>query len=433
VSFLAFESGMQVWLDEERDAMVAYHDTGEAWIAAGSPVADAPRAVAVARRFVDRARAAGRRAYFFAAEGDDPAARAHGFSRLLLGEQPFWVPAAWPSTLKRSRGLREQIRRARAKGVTVRRVRDDELAPGSRVRVQAEALAHEWLSDRRMAAMGFLVALEPFHRPREHRYFVAELRGRLVGFLSAVPIYARRGWMAEDVVRSRSAPNGTTEALIDALMRDVADSDCVTLGLAPLSGPIGPWLRAVRRISTPFFDFRGLRAFRQRLRPARWESVWLVYPRHETALGAVVRSLRAFSGGSLLGFAARSIARGPSGAAWALALPLMPWTVVLAVLAITGHATLVGFSPAALAAWVVFDALLSAQLLRSAMRPRPARLAVSATAAVFDASVSVPHLAMSGFGRAFAPMLLRSLSAFAPCVGAIVLTWLAVRAIGRSS
>jgi phosphatidylglycerol lysyltransferase len=430
VSFLAFESGMQVWIDDaEGGGMVAYHDTGEAWIAAGAPIAEPSRVVEVARRFVDRARAAGRRACFFAAEGEDRAAWRDGFSLLLLGEQPFWVPAAWPETLKRTRSLREQIRRARAKGVTVRRVRDDELAPGSELRGRAEALAKEWLDRRRMAPMGFLVALEPFHLPGEHRYFVAERRGAIVGFLSAVPIYARRGWMAEDVVRSRSAPNGTTEAMIDALMRDVAGSDCVTLGLAPLSGPIGPWMRGVRRISMPFFDFDGLRAFRQRLRPERWEGVWLVYPRRESALGAVVRSLRAFAGGSLFGFAARSVARGPSGAAWALALPLVPWTIVLAALAVTGHAALVGFSPAALAAWVVFDALLSAQLLRSAMRPRPARLAVSATAAVVDASVSVPHLAVSGFGRTFAPVLLRSLSAFAPCVGAIVLTWLAVRCL----
>ena len=215
-------------------------------------------------------------------------------------------------------------------------------------------------------------------------------------------------------------------------MRDVADSEFVTLGLVPLSGPIAPWLRATRFVSSPLFDFDGLRRFRQRLRPSRWESVWLLYPRSEWAATPVVESLRAFAGGSLLRFALRSVARGPSGPPWALALPLFPWTLLLALLTLSGRAGLVGFSPAALAAWVAFDALLAGQLLRSALRPRPGRLVASATAATVDAAISVPHLVAGGFGRTVAPILLRSLAAFAPCLGAAVLIWVAARQLVRS-
>ena len=423
---------MRHWFDGvaggRADAVVAFNDTGKAWIAAGAPVSEVARIPRVARTFVDRAREQGRRACFFATESCE----IEGFARLLLGEQPVWEPAAWPGMLATHRRLREQIRRPRAKGVIVRRVKVDALGPETRLRCQAESLAREWLGSRRMVPMGFLVALEPFHLPGEHRYFVAERRGQMVAFLSAVPVYARRGWLIEDVLRSRHAPNGTTEALIDTMMRDVADSEFVTLGLAPLSGPIAPWLRAARFVSSPLFDFDGLRRFRQRLRPSRWESVWLLYPRSEWAVGPVVESLRAFAGGSLLRFALRCVARGPSGPPWALALPLIPWTLLLALLAISGRSDLVGFSPAVLSAWVAFDALLAGQLLRSALRPRPGRLVVSATAATLDAGLSVPHLVAGGFGRTLAPILLRSLAAFAPCLGAAVLIWVAARQLLRS-
>jgi phosphatidylglycerol lysyltransferase len=281
--------------------------------------------------------------------------------------------------------------------------------------------------------MGFLVAVEPFHFPTEHRYFLAERAGEVVAFLSAVPVYARDGWLVEDVFRGPLAPNGTTEALIDAAMRDVAGSRFVTLGLSPLSGPVPRWLRAVRTATSPLFDFDGLRAFRQRLRPARWESVWLLYPRGARVVPSVVESLRAFAGGSLLGFALRSVARGPSGPPWALALPLVPWTLLLAGLVLTGHSDLVGFSPVALATWVAFDALLTALLLRTAQRPRPGRLALSASAAIVDAGISVPHVVIGGVGTAAAPIVLRSLAAFAPCIGALVLSWVAIHAVGRSS
>jgi phosphatidylglycerol lysyltransferase len=432
VSFLAFESSMRLWFDVEAggasEGVVAFNDTGTAWIAAGRPVAEASRVPQVAARFVQSARENGRRACFFATESG----AIDGFARLLLGEQPVWEPAGWPAMLASHRRLREQIRRPRAKGVTVRRVEAYELEPGGPLRRRVESLAREWLATRRMVPMGFLVAVEPFHNAAEHRYFVAERHGQVVEFLSAVPVYARRGWLIEDVLRGPHVPNGTTEALIDAVMRDVADSEFVTLGLAPLTGAIPPWLRIARFVTSPFFDFDSLRRFRQRLRPSRWEAIWLLYPRSDAPWVAVIESLRAFAGGSLARFALRSFARGPSGPPWALALPLVPWTLLLAVLALAGRSDLVGFSRAALFAWVAFDALLTVQLMRSARQPRPGRLAVCAAAALVDAGVSIPHLVVGGFGRAFAPILLRGLGALAPCFGAAVLIWSAAKEILRS-
>ncbi|MGH7272697.1 MAG: phosphatidylglycerol lysyltransferase domain-containing protein, partial [Polyangiaceae bacterium] len=350
-----------------------------------------------------------------------------GFARVLLGEQPIWHPASWPATLAANRRLREQIRRARAKGVRVRRVDAAELGPSSPLRAEIDALAEEWLRSRHMAPMAFLVSLELFHCPAEHVYFMAERGGRVVEFLSAVPVYAKRGWLIEDVVRTRLAPNGTTEALVDAVMRELKGSAFVTLGLAPLSGPVAPLLRAVRWISRPLFDFAGLRAFRQRLRPSHWEGVWLVYPRSEWAAGHIIESLRAFAGGSLVAFGVQSLIRRPSGLPWALALPLIPWTLLLTALALAGHADIVGFSRAALLGWATFDALLAAQLLRSALRPRPARLVGSAVAAIGDAGLSVPHLIATGLGTTLAQATSRGLAAVAPCFGAVVLTWAAAQ------
>ncbi len=422
VSFLALESHMRHW-SEAPDAAVAYVDTGRAWIAAGSPLAEPTRRAEVARAFVREAARARRRACFFACEG----AELPGFARLLLGEQPVWAPGAWRAGLAKHRSLREQIRRAVAKGVTVRRVDASELAPGAALRARVEALAEDWLASRRMAPMGFLVALEPFHRPEEHRYFVAERDGRLVAFLSAVPIYPRAGWLVEDVVRVPRAPNGTTEALLDAMMQAVGETDAVTLGLAPLSGPIGPALRAIRFVSRPMFDFAGLRAFRQRLRPSHWEKVWLAYPEADPPLIHVLDSLRAFAGGSIAGFAIRSVLRPPSGPPWALALPLVPWTLLLAGLAVSGRASLVGYSAGALGAWVAFDALLAAELFWSALRPSRGRLAIGAAAASLDAGLSVPHLIFTGLGRTAAAFAMRGLAVLAPCFGAAVLGWLALR------
>ena len=100
-SFQILEPGFRYWFaparpGEEGSACVGYVDTGDAWIAAGAPVAGDAALARVADEFVVAARAAGRRAAFFATEDRlvrDPAL-AH-LAALRIGEQPVWDPAAW--------------------------------------------------------------------------------------------------------------------------------------------------------------------------------------------------------------------------------------------------------------------------------------------------------------------------------------------------
>jgi lysylphosphatidylglycerol synthetase-like protein (DUF2156 family) len=427
MAFLAVERAMRHWFDagppQGTGACVAYIETAAAWVAACSPLVDADeqsyarQMQQAASRFVDAARASGRRACFFGSEASEPG----GMTRMFVGEQPVFRPREWLADLPRRRRLREQLRRARAKGVRTRLVAPGDLEDGSPLRLEVDRLAESWLRSRHIQPMGFLVALEPFHSPSLHRYFVAEVDGQVVGFLSAVPIGRRRAWLVEDVVRRANAPNGTTETLIVALMREEKDSAYITLGLTPLSGAVAWPLRIVRWLSRPLFDFEGLRAFRERLHPHAWHPVWLLYPRGQSSLLPVVDSLRAFAGGSLLSFAARSFVRHPSGMPWALALPLPMWTVGLAWLVTIGRTSLLGFPRMELALWAVFDALLLLVLVSAAMRPRRSRLLLATSLAAVDAALSLGHLTWVGLGSTPLRVSLRAVSTIAPVLGALLL------------
>lgn len=323
VSFQLLESDFRYWFDGE-DAFVAYVDTGSAWVVGGAPVAPEARLREVALRFTEAARAAGRRASFFACERRFVAAAR--MRALRIGEQPVWNVSAWDSVVAGNASLRYQLRRAQRKGVTVRAATSDELAHADApVRHGILQLGRQWLASRRMAPMGFLVQLEPLTFAEERVVLVAECRGEIVAFLSAVPVYARRRLFVEDLIRGRRAPNGTTELLIDAAMRAaVARGDeTVTLGLAPLAGAVPRPLRLARAVSRPLYDFRGLRAFKAKLSPARWEGVYLVSPGSPWL--ALHDALRAFAGGSLLRFGVRTLAqRIGVGTAPAAAAPESP-------------------------------------------------------------------------------------------------------------
>lgn len=337
VSFQLLEADFHYWFDGD-DAFVAFVDTGRAWVAGGAPIAPAERLPEVTTRFVEAARAAGRRASFFACE--QRFVDQLGLPALLVGEQPVWQPSEWDEVLAdpEASSLRYQLRRAGKKGVKVRAVSPEEVAdPEAPLHRTVEELARQWLAGRGMAPMQFLVRLEPLTFPNERVLLVAEQGAQVVGFLSAVPVFARRRLFVEDLLRAPHAPNGTIELLIDAAMRAARErgDDGVTLGLAPLAGEVAPMLRMARTLSAPLYDFRGLRAFKAKLRPHAWEPVYLCAASGRSTAIALGDGLTAFAGGSLMRFAVRTVlARRGLAAMIAVAIVLGAIAAVLLVRAL---------------------------------------------------------------------------------------------------
>jgi phosphatidylglycerol lysyltransferase len=423
-SFQALEDGITYWWHDE-DACVAYADDGAAWVAAGAPIAAEVRLEDVARAFAGVARASGRRAVFFASQ-ERLAASTH-FSSVPVGLQPVWDPREWSRVAESSRSFRYQLNRARTKGVSIRSVDPCELTdPTTSDRRGIERLIERWLANRRMSPMRFLVRVEPFSFAAERRAFVAEVDSEIVGFLSAVPVYARGGWFIEDVVRARHAPNGTVESLVDAAMRRAAldGSSWATLGLVPLAGPVPRWMRRIGWLTRPLYDFAGLFAFKSKLSPSRWEPVFVTHTHDVSTPVAVLDALRAFAGGNLAIFAARSLIEGPAVVLWSLALLLVPWTVALAL-----ADTLTWFpSREVQLAWVVFDVLICAAMLILARRFRPRLGTVVAIAVTGDALLTLLQAALWNMPRLDSAIeaVVALAGCFAPILAAAIL-WRAVR------
>ncbi len=301
ISFQVLEPGLRYWFDD--DACIAYADTGSSWVTAGAPITHPERTAAVMQRFAEAAREARRRPRFFGIEQD--MAGVAPFRVLQIGEQPVWNPQQWTETLRQKRSLREQLRRSRAAGVSVRMLEPHELDDRKSVLRQAiDRLAARWIANLPMAPMGFVVTLDLYNLPEERRFWIAEHRGSVVGVLIAVPIYRRNGWFLEDVFRDPTAPNGTVESMFDHAMRTLAAAGSfhVTYGLAPLSGTPHLWLQRVSRWTRWLYDFEGLRAFKAKLSPTSWHPVYLCHPADERGLRALVDVLTAFAGGSLMRF-----------------------------------------------------------------------------------------------------------------------------------
>jgi phosphatidylglycerol lysyltransferase len=403
------------------DGCVAYVDTGSAWVVAGSPIAASESLAEITRAFVHAARAAGRRCCFFGTEERFLRATGDDMRALRIGEQPVWDPQRWPDTLAAHARLREQLRRARAKGVRVRAVPPDELEASPLGHATRE-LVTRWLATRAMPPLGFLVQVAPFTFSDQRRYFVAERDEHLVGVAYVIPVPQRSGWFIEHFVRAPHAPNGTVELLVDAVMRWASDAGCswLTLGLAPLAGEVPLALRIARSRTRSLYDFEGLRRFKARLRPTEWHAIHVSHPATQGKVATVLDVLAAFATGGFLRFGARALARGPSVVVAVLAALLVPWILLLvaapADVWFAGHAAVKW-------AWIGFDVLMLAGLVRLLRHPSPRLATMLALAASADALATPLEAALWNLPRirGWLDGVVVALACIAPALAAVVL------------
>ncbi|MGB0678059.1 MAG: phosphatidylglycerol lysyltransferase domain-containing protein [Polyangiales bacterium] len=297
------------------DAYIAYRSTSAAWVSIGPPVAPAPARQPLATAFITAAARQGKRALFFGVDANFAATLA--CTHVPVAEEAVWDARHWPHTLRAVASLRAQLRRASAQHVTVRHVCSPPWHTWLTPSGPLTELRRAWLATRPMPALDFLVQHDLTSVTAARQLWTAHRHGTLVAALIAVPIEPRRGWFAEHIWRHPDAPNGAVEALVDALMRWAAAQGQpeVSLGMVPVAQANTPSLRWALGCVRTLYNTAGLRQFRAKMRPARWEMLYLAYPRRHAwlplcgplvTLHAIWQVLRLFVGGAPLRFLVRT-------------------------------------------------------------------------------------------------------------------------------
>lgn len=278
--------------------------TGRAmWIAAGAPVCPPEALEQTATAFERHARTQGAGVCWFGADRHLWNARQNepGFSTLVLGAQPVWVPDQWSDILDSRRSIRQQRNRARNKGVRIEQWSEKRAA-------SLRPILDNWLSRRGLPALSFLTKPDILPELGFRRLFVAR-HVSPVAYLVLTPVPARNGWLVEQIVQHAEAPNGTATLLLDAAFHHAIEqhSDYLTLGLSPLSSraplshpaPSAPirfllaWIRAHGR---RFYNFQGLEHFKAKFRPDRWDPIVACTNEPRPSLGTLYAIADAFSG-----------------------------------------------------------------------------------------------------------------------------------------
>jgi len=291
-SLVSVAPGASAWQMPGIDGAIIYGRFGHVWLAAGDPLVSEEDLGPMVEGFVAAARRARCMAAFVpATERFARAAVKLGLTAIKIGSAPYFELGSWQPRGNAAKKMRSGINQATRAGIKIEPVHD----LSHELRKETAELCCEWLRTRRAATnFGWLLALDPFLQAERKKFFAARDRdGRLVGFLAASPIPARRGWYLEDVLRRTDSPPGTADLLIFEALQALREmrASLATLGTAPLAkdGPdkvsthdhpmIERALRTASKRFTPFYNFEGLHRFKGKFVPTFWESEYVLIQR----------------------------------------------------------------------------------------------------------------------------------------------------------
>lgn len=307
-SYQILNPGIDLWFSVNHEAVMGYTRQAGMLVAAGAPVCAQEAIVPVCEEFEAFARRNRCGVCYVCAEERIRIllAQSAGHASIAMGAQPVWDPHTWPQVIHNRASLRAQLYRARNKGVVVESLSDAHAAADAGLR----RVLQEWVDARHLPPLHFLVEPDVLDGVLMDRIIlVARQDGRTIAFLVASPMRARGGYLVELVARSPHAPNGSTELLIDSVMRRFAAEGChyATLGLVALAHAADVemrsnpgWLRAMmyfaRAHANRFYNFGGLEHFRLKMSPERWETIYAVSNERRFSIRSLYAVGGAFSG-----------------------------------------------------------------------------------------------------------------------------------------
>jgi phosphatidylglycerol lysyltransferase len=316
--------GIAHWFAPDMPAVVGYTHRRDVLLVAGAPVCPPRMLPSVVTMFERYGRDRGCRVCYVCADTAlcGLLGRSADHSTIAVGAQPVWNPRQWSRIVKSRPSLRAQLRRARNKGVTI----ESMPAEAGRHDESLRRVLNEWLATRVLPPLHFLTEPWTLHGVLSDRTLMVARRGReVVAFLVASPVSARSGHLIEQVVRSRRAPNGTAELLIDTAMRQFARQGrtFATLGLVALATHAGReiarnpwWLRTMmlmaRTHANRFYNFRGLERFRTKMAPEAWETIYAISNERRFSIRSLYAIGEAFCGMAPWRAVGRAIVQGAS-------------------------------------------------------------------------------------------------------------------------
>lgn len=282
---LGLTGDKQFLFSEAGNALVMFGRQRRSWVSLFDPIGPEHEQAELVWRFVEVAREAGGRACFYQVRPQSLSMYLDAGLRLFkLGEYAYVPLAGFSLEGKPRSGLRYSAKRAAREGA------EFEVVPLEQVPAILEelrAVSDAWLAEHRAAEKRFSVGAFIDSYVLRQPVAVVRHEGRIVAFATLLTTDTKAEVSVDLMRHQPEMPYGTMDFLFAELMLHFRELGFQRfgLGMAPLSGmakhPLAPfWHRGGRLLfahGENFYNFRGLRAFKEKFDP-QWEARYLASP-----------------------------------------------------------------------------------------------------------------------------------------------------------
>ncbi|HSR41138.1 MAG TPA: bifunctional lysylphosphatidylglycerol flippase/synthetase MprF, partial [Longimicrobiales bacterium] len=290
---------------------VMYAIEGRSWIALGDPLGELEEFDELIRRFRELAhRHAGWPVFYQARPEFLPLYADVGLGAVKLGEEAYVPLEGLTLDGPGRKGLRRTVRKVEGEGAAFEILSGEEVGRALPV---LRRISEAWLEEKGAREKGFSLGFFTEEYLLRTPVAVLRLHGEIVAFANVLASGSGEE-LSADLMRYRhGAPPSAMEYLFVRLMLWGAAEGFgrFSLGMAPLAGleagPLAPlWNRlgaAVYRYGEHFYNFRGLRAYKEKFDPI-WEPRYLVTP-GGLAFPRILANLATLIGGGVRGILTR--------------------------------------------------------------------------------------------------------------------------------
>ena len=335
VAAFALTPGTDYFFSPNGRAVIAYRFESDTLLAIGDPIGPEEELRPLLEAFSEHCAERDWSFAFFQARPERlPVYRSLGWRALHIGEDPILWTDRFTLEGPAMGDVRRSTRKLEAAGMEARHFVPgsnpfDPSKPEGVLAAELRHVSNEWLSARHAEERGFCMGrFDPHRLPREWLAVAwNQEQGRAEGFVTWVPIWARRGWALDLMRRRREAPAGTMEFLIaksvekaksrgDALLSlslsalAKVDSPEQDSGSAspPASGRQERARAFLMQHLARFYDFENLFRWKGKFNPT-FEDRYLVYPEPLSLPRITLALVRAQTTGGILSYFRRP--RGP--------------------------------------------------------------------------------------------------------------------------
>ena len=248
MSTLLLYEGFKCYECQAAEGFIGYFDSPRLCVAIGEPVCAPEKHREVTQEFIRFCEASKKDCCLLLVTDEfTGVARDLGFMAIQIGEDFIFDVQTYAPRGDHSKKVRSAVNQVRKRGAVVRQY-NPSVSRDIQVEDAINEMAQRWLHSRKFRIKAYFVGLRLFDFEALKRYFYVEHEGRIVAALACSPIYARNGYLFEDLMRDPGAPNGVSELMVLEAIRIFREEgrSMATFGISPKlvlggAGEAPPW------------------------------------------------------------------------------------------------------------------------------------------------------------------------------------------------